>query len=129
MISEAVIDTVRRRLAAGNQSMRKIAHATGVSRSTVANIARGAGRRRPARRARSEDTPGEPTGRLERCAVCGVMTPAPCHACRVRNWIRNVRATRPEQSPGGPVEVELTGELRERYEAIHARRVREAWDE
>lgn len=129
MISEAVVETVRRRLAAGNQSLRKIADATGVSRSTVANIARGAGRRRPSRRAQSEGTSAGPAGRLERCAECGAMTPAPCHACRVRNWIRNVRGARPEQPPGEPIQMELTGEFRERYAAIHARRVREAWDE
>jgi len=125
MISEALVEAVRRRLATGRQSMRAIARATGVSRGTVANIARG--RRR--RRAGASAGVLEPEGRLGRCPECGAMTPAPCRACRVRRWIRCMSVPREEPAGEDTLQIELTGEFRRRYEEIHARRLREAWDE
>jgi len=125
MISEALVEAVRRRLAAGRESMRAIARATGVSRGTVANIARGKRRQRASRSADG----GEPEGRLERCPQCGAITPAPCRACRVRRWIRCLGVPRDEPTTDDGLRIELTGEFRRRYEEIHARRLREAWDE
>ncbi len=126
MISEALAEAVRRRLASGRESMRAIARATGVSRGTVANIARGRWRRRYGASAEGDL---EPQARLERCPECGAVTPAPCRACRVRRWIRCLGGPRDETAEDDTLRIELTGEFRRRYEEIHARRLRQAWDE
>lgn len=127
MISEALVEAVRRRLASGRQSMRAIARATGVSRGTVANIARGRRRRQGGQ---AEDgSVLEPEGRLGRCPECGALTPIPCRACRVRRWVRCMSVPREEPDEADSLQIELTGESRRRYEEIHARRLREAWDD
>ncbi len=129
MIPEALADEIRRRLAAGAQSMRKIARTMGVSRGTVATVARGTRRQRAPRQAGSDAAAEEPLGRIERCPECGAMAHAPCRACRVRNWIRTMRRTRPRQAPEEPLQLELAEECRRRYEEVHARRMREGWED
>jgi hypothetical protein len=129
MISEALADEIRRRLATGKQSMRKIARADGVSRGVVAKIAQGKRRRRGPCGAGSNASLGEPLGRIERCPECGGLAHTPCRACRVRNLVRAVGRPQPPQPPEEPLQLDLAGEWRRRYEEVHARRVREAWDD
>jgi transcriptional regulator with XRE-family HTH domain len=129
MIPEALAEEIRRRLATGKQSMRKIAGAVGVSRGAVAKIAYGKRRRPTACRAGPNASLEEPLGRIDRCPECGALAHAPCRACRVRNWIRTLRSPRPRQPAEEPLGLDLAGECRQRYEEVHARRIREAWDE
>jgi len=83
MISFAVVDEVKRLLAEGSFSQRKIARKIGVSRGTVNAIALG---KRPDYKARREqgDDFAAPSGPLVRCPTCGGRVQMPCLACRVR---------------------------------------------
>jgi transcriptional regulator with XRE-family HTH domain len=129
MIPETLAEEIRRRLGTGTQSMRKIAGAVGVSRGAVAKIAYGKRRRRVPCLAGSHASLEEPLGSIERCQECGATAHAPCRACRVRNWVRTLRRPRPPQPSEEPLALDLAGECRQRYEEVHARRIREAWDD
>jgi len=128
MISPAQVEEIRRLLAAGAQSLRKIARRTGVSRGTVAAIAHGKRRDRQPRDGDADDLGEEPPGPVERCPQCGALAQSPCRACRVRDWLRITRRKEPRQPPEEPLELELTGECRQRYEEVHARRIRDGWE-
>lgn len=127
MISPVQVDEIRRLLAAGTHSLRKIARRTGVSRGTVAAIAHGRRRDRTPQ-SDPEDLGEEPPGPVERCPQCGALSQSPCRACRVRGWLRITRHKEPRQVLEEPLELELAGENRRRYEEIRARRVHEGWD-
>lgn len=82
MLSPAIVEEIRRLLAEGRLSQRRIAAATGVSRTTVSNIARG---RRPDYPQRGcEDELGLACGPLARCPGCGGRVYMPCRLCHVR---------------------------------------------
>jgi len=75
---------IRRMLAQGEFSQRKIAEQTGVSRGTIGAIALG---RRPDYDDRRQAVRGDfaaPAGPLRRCPGCGGMVLMPCLLCRVR---------------------------------------------
>lgn len=127
MISPVQVDEIRRLLAAGTHSLRKIARRTGVSRGTVAAIAHGR-RRDRIPKGDPEDLGEEPPGPVQRCPQCGALAQSPCRACRVRGWLRITRRKEPRQAPEEPLELDLVGESRRRYEEIRARRIREGWD-
>jgi hypothetical protein len=78
-ITLTLFEEIERLLKQDHWSQRKIARETGVSRSTVNNIARGY-------RPRWEDSPSDvqPTGPLVRCPGCGGRVFLPCLLCRVR---------------------------------------------
>lgn len=82
MISVEVFQQIRRLLAEGRLSQRRIALQVGVSRGTVNAIALGKrpDYRRPDRRA---DQIVAPSGPPRRCPSCGGMVQMPCLACRV----------------------------------------------
>lgn len=82
MLSPALVEEVRRLLAEGRFSQRRIAVLTGVSRTTVSNIARG---RRPDYPQRAcDDELGLACGPLGRCPGCGGRVYLPCRLCHVR---------------------------------------------
>lgn len=83
MLASAKVKEVRRLLAEGKLSQRKIAEAVGVSRSIVSGIARGV---RPdyESRTRAQAAEFEPLGPIERCPSCGGKVYMPCRLCRVR---------------------------------------------
>ena len=128
MLAPALVEEIRRLLAAGTHSLRKIARRTGVSRGTVAAIAHGRRRDRPPRESDPEDLGEEPPGPIERCPQCGALAQSPCRACRVRGWLRATRRNGPRQAQEEPLELELVGDLRQRYEEVHGRRVRDGWE-
>jgi len=75
---------IRRMLAQGEFSQRKIAEQTGVSRGTIGAIALG---RRPDYDDRRQAVRGDfaaPAGPLRRCPGCGGMVLMPCLLCHVR---------------------------------------------
>ncbi len=122
MIAAAVVQEIRRLLAEGRLSQRKIARLTGVSRGTISAIASG---KRPdyqqLRRARQGE-PLEPAEPPERCPGCGGMVYQPCRYCRARSLA--ARLPRPaapprDQPPGELLGLRLKDEHRLRYEAIH----------
>jgi transcriptional regulator with XRE-family HTH domain len=83
MLELAKIREVERLLAEGKLSQRKIAAASGVSRTTIGAIAAG---RRPDYEARrlAEASKNEPLGPLARCPECGGLVHTPCRLCRLR---------------------------------------------
>jgi hypothetical protein len=90
MIQVWRVAAIRRMLAEGDLSHRKIARRTGVSRGTVGAIALGKRRDyedpRPAGWGGSSaagDFP-PPSGPAQRCPDCGGMVQMPCLACHVR---------------------------------------------
>ncbi|MBX7168449.1 MAG: helix-turn-helix domain-containing protein [Pirellulales bacterium] len=84
MLSPELVLEIRRLLAEGRLSQRKIAKQLGVSRATVGAIASG---KRPdyAPRLPREDEPLRPTGPPRRCPRCGGMVYLPCRLCQVRD--------------------------------------------
>jgi transcriptional regulator with XRE-family HTH domain len=79
MIAPQVVRWVQSLLADGRLSQREIARRAGLSRGSVANIARGRiARRRPV--PERLDRPARPV----RCPECGARVYPPCRACRVR---------------------------------------------
>jgi hypothetical protein len=84
MIAPEVIDQIKRLLAEGNLSQRRIARQLGVSRGTVHAIARGKRTDDRTRKQKQEEDLLAPRGPWDRCPTCGGMVQMPCLACRVR---------------------------------------------
>ncbi len=127
MLDPGFVEEIRRLLAAGRWSMRRIARELRVSRGTVHAIAHG--RRRERRPPPTEDDPAvEPSGPLVRCPGCGGLVVAPCRLCRVRRKHSGSCRGKLAGVPEGPLELDLAGEHRARYERIRARRIRRGWD-
>ena len=82
MIAPKIVADVRRLLAEGTHSQRKIARLTGISRGTVGAIA--SGRRTDYDNSGNGDLE-EPSGPPERCPGCGGMVYMPCLLCQARN--------------------------------------------
>ncbi len=84
MIQHSIVQEVKRLLAEGNLSQRKIAKRIGLSRATVGAIASG---KRPDYKQRppSEDDLFQPTGPSRRCSGCGGVVYLPCRLCYVRD--------------------------------------------
>jgi transcriptional regulator with XRE-family HTH domain len=125
MIAPSIVKEVRRLLTETALSQRKIARLTGVSRGTVGAIASG---KRPdydsLRRTADDDFP-EPTGPPRRCSGCGGMVHMPCRVCYTRNAKTNKPKSRiPSwlRELDEPLELDLRGEHRKRYTAIHLRK-------
>lgn len=82
MIAQEMVQEIRRLLAAGALSQRKIARVTGVSRATISAIASG---KRPDNPPRVRDEEEDrPLGPPVRCSGCGGRVYIPCRLCRVR---------------------------------------------
>ena len=123
MIAPSVVHEVRRLLAEGRLSQRKIAKIAGVSRGTVGTIAAG---RRPdyesLRRNRRDQLP-ELLGPLQRCPGCGGMAYMPCRACHTRSVA--ARSPKPRivhvlMQLDQPLGLDLTEEHQKRYEEVRA---------
>ncbi len=131
MLAPEKVEQIRRLLAEGNHSQRRIARMLGVSRGTVLAIANN---RRPdyeaLRRARQEEEElalMQFSGPPRRCPECGGKVYMPCLACRARRWAEKHQRNRPRLSSVGreePLGLNLREEHRLRYERVRARRER-----
>jgi hypothetical protein len=132
MIAPSVVQEVKRLLAGGNLSQRKIAGMTGISRGTVGAIAGG---KRPGYdslpRAVKHD-PAQPTGPPQRCPGCGGMVYMPCRLCKMRAL--KAKTSKPPIPPWPvqldvPLGLELREADRARYEEVRAQKVNAATSE
>ena len=126
MIAPVVIDQIRRLLAERKLSQRKIAALVGVSRGSVAGVARGD---RPdyeaIRRKRQALKDPLPRGPLGRCPTCGGKVYMPCRLCQMREELAN-RLPSPRDRRSVPtLNLELRGETLARYEAVHRLRMQQ----
>ena len=126
MIASPVIDCIKKLLAEGELSQRKIAKKVGVSRGTVASVASG---RRPdyeqLRHKRQQDQQPLPLGPLARCPECGGMVYMPCRLCEMRSRRADAPQRSPNAQPTEPLGLDLRGEARARYEAVHLQRMQQ----
>ncbi len=125
MIAPSVVNQIKRLLAEGKYSQRKIARMTGVSRGTVGGIASG---KRPDYEAMVRERQSEfdePTGPPQRCAGCGGMVHMPCRLCRVRKLVAESRIARPPLRRDERLRLDLSEDHRLRYERIRLRRAKE----
>ena len=126
MIAPVVIDRIRRLLAERRLSQRKIAAIVGVSRGSVAGVARGD---RPdyeaIRRKRQEQKDPLPRGPLGRCPTCGGKVYMPCRLCQIREQLAAQPRSPRDVRPVEPLSLELRGEALARYEAVHRLRMRQ----
>lgn len=83
MLAPQRVILVKKLLAEGRLSQRKIAQLTGISRATIGLIA--AGRRREPAPGDGLETEG-PHSIPVRCPTCGGLVYAPCRLCQVRAW-------------------------------------------
>ncbi|MBN1908694.1 MAG: helix-turn-helix domain-containing protein [Pirellulales bacterium] len=130
MHPEATIDEIRRLLAEGRLSQRKIAKLLGVSRDTVSSVA--CGRRKEWR---EPDVPPPYEGAVStpvcpktRCSLCGGMIYLPCRLCCIRAQIaqqRRFQNPRRDPRPEKRLKFRLRSKERRRYEAIHDEKVRQ----
>ena len=81
-ITWELVQAVQQHLDEKNLSQRKIARLVGISRATVALIARG--QYVPREPAVDEDDPLAPQGPAVRCASCGGLVYTPCRLCHIR---------------------------------------------
>ena len=126
MIAPSVVDEIKRLLAEGKFSQRRIARITSVSRGTVGAIA--SGKRRDCE-TRARD-PGleqeEPTGPPRRCPGCGGLVYLPCRLCHVRKLVGEARIARPPARGEASLQLDLSGDQRARYERVRLQRTRTA---
>lgn len=122
MIAHRVANEISRLLAEDQLPQREIARRLGVSRGTVSGISTGKRSVRTAKRREIEDD-----GPPQRCPTCGAMVLMPCRSCRTRAAMAKLprppilARLRPWEEPLG---VELRGDERGRYEAVHESRCR-----
>ena len=122
MIAPSVVQEVKRLLAEGKYSQRKIARITGVSRGTVGAIASGKRRDYKARARDPELELEEPAGPPQRCPGCGGLVHMPCRLCHVRKLVAEARIARPPTRRDPPMRLELSDDHRARYERIRLAR-------
>jgi len=125
MLAPALVAEVRRLLAEGRLSYRKIAKLSGVSRGTIGAIATGRRPDYPPPRAGEEESL-EPSGPPERCPECGGMVYMPCRLCSMRGATaaERIRPAIPDAEVEELPSLDLKQEHRQRYEQVRARLIR-----
>ena len=125
MIAPSVVNQIKRLLAEGRYSQRKVARMTGVSRGTVGAIAGG---KRPDYEARATERQSEleqPAEPPRRCPGCGGLAYMPCRLCRVRKLVAESRIARPPVRSEERLRLDLSEDHRSRYERVRLRRAKE----
>jgi hypothetical protein len=120
MLAWSLVEEVRRLLAEGKWSQRKIAKQLGISRGTIGAIAQGkraVGRPQP----QEGDEEWHAEGPPERCPCCGQLVYPPCRLCRIRAVL--AKASRPrlpemELPLEASLRLDLNPEHQARYEEI-----------
>jgi len=125
VIASSVVSEIKRLLAEGLHSQRKIARMTGVSRGTVGAIATGKRRDYDASPRDGQWDLEEPTGPPRRCPGCGGLVYMPCRLCHVRRLVAESRIARPPARPDQVLQLELSDDQRARYERVRLRRMKE----
>jgi len=118
-IEPATIRDVERLLEEGGASYRAIARLTGVSRGTVAMVARG---RRRADDALDVPSDAKPLGPPRRCPGCGGMVEMPCKLCQTRELMISKELPRCLPAVDVPIGLNLRPEHRSRYEEVRRMR-------
>ena len=117
MLDRHLADKVLQLLNEQKLSQRQVARLTGVSRGTVAAIARGVWHARHRSRPNRESDASPPPSR---CPDCGAIVTPPCLACHVRALkARGEIPPLPEEAVG-PLRVELHGPYHARYLEVRA---------
>lgn len=93
MISQGMVDEIRRLLADQTLSQRRIARMTGISRATVGAIASGSRPDYPIRSTADDELFAPPWGPATRCPGCGGRVYLPCRLCHVRR-LKRIEADR-----------------------------------
>jgi transcriptional regulator with XRE-family HTH domain len=120
MITEKVVQEVRRLLAEGTLSQRKIAQRTGICRGTVGAIASG---KRPDYEMSEPVEEEEIVGPPMRCGGCGGLVYLPCRRCRLQETNSQNRRSLSRQRTAETnerLELDLRPEHRARYEEVLA---------
>jgi predicted XRE-type DNA-binding protein len=120
MLSPAIVHEVRRLLAEGQLSQRRIAELLGVSRGSVSAILHG--KRHHGLVSENKIRLPRPTGPPAYCRTCGGRVYLPCLLCYTRAVLargcaRSVAASHPEAE----LTLDLAGEQQQRYEKIRVR--------
>ncbi|HQF12648.1 MAG TPA: helix-turn-helix transcriptional regulator, partial [Thermogutta sp.] len=117
VLNRHLADKILRLLTEERLSQRQVARLTGVSRATIAAIAKGEWHARFRERPKDEsDQPPAPS----RCPECGALVTPPCLACRIRAMrIRGEILPLPGEGPG-PLKLELRGPHYARYLEVRA---------
>jgi hypothetical protein len=121
VITQGIVDEIRRLLGQPGFSQRKIARYLGVSRGSVGRIASGKRPDYPPDDGKDEDI--RPTGPPRRCSGCGGLVYIPCRLCRIRALAAHTsqRAYKGLPEPDASMSVELHEEQQARYEEIRFR--------
>jgi hypothetical protein len=123
VIEQFRIDEVKRLLARGKLSQRKIAKAVGISRGTVYYVATG---RRRDHFDRILEEPIENSGPKTHCGGCGGMVSMPCRLCKGRALaILKKAIKKPQNQPDLKLSLELKPDHQERYEDVRRGRSRQ----
>lgn len=117
VLDRHLADKVLRLLNEEKLSQRQVARLTGVSRGTVAAIARGQWHARRRSRPNQESDASSPPSR---CPECGAMVTPPCLACRVRAMKARGEVPSLPQDAAGPLQIELHGPYYARYLEVRA---------
>ncbi|MBX3414419.1 MAG: helix-turn-helix transcriptional regulator [Pirellulales bacterium] len=88
MISQGMVDEIRRLLADQTLSQRRIARMTGISRATVGAIANGTRLDYPVRSTADDLLTTVESGPPTRCPGCGGRVYLPCRLCHIRRLKR-----------------------------------------
>lgn len=104
MLSRYLADKVLRLLTEEKLSQRQVARLTGVSRATVAAIARGEWHARHRPRFSEEDETEPPPSR---CPDCGALVTPPCLACHVRKLKSQGKIAPLAGETNAPLQLEL----------------------
>ncbi len=117
MLNRHLADKILRLLTEERLSQRQVARVTGVSRATVAAIARGEWHARF--HARSKDDDVQPPAPC-RCPQCGALVTPPCLACHIRGMKMRGEIPPLPGEADGPLEIELRGPHHARYLEVRA---------
>jgi len=126
MLTPSIVKEIRRLLADGKLSQRKIARRMRVSRGTVVAIA--SGKRpdyQPVPQAGEDTHRDPPDGPLKRCPECGGMVYMPCRLCATRSAMANRTGPpilRLFARLGEPLGLDLRGGDLARYEELRRQR-------